>query len=194
MNPLLAQKRLLRAELRQRRNALPASERLAASKKIREGLLGLPELSSATWVFCFISSGDEVGTHRLIDALVERGKQVLVPWIPAGGDMVAVHFPGWDGLAPGQLGILTPVAPRPHEGRVDLCITPGLGFTIRGERIGYGRGYYDRWFASHETGCRLGIAFECQIVDRVPVNETDVVLDILLTEARLIVTGALGGG
>jgi len=182
MNTIREQKRLLRAELRLRRRALPISVRQAKSARIRERLLDLPEISSARTVFCFISSDEEVETHPLIDTLVASDKQVLVPWIPAGADMVAVHFPGWAGLAPGQLGILTPQSPVAFDGQVDVCITPGLGFTMQGERLGYGRGYYDRWFTSHATGWRIGIGFECQIVDHLPTSDTDIPLDRVLTE------------
>ncbi|MBI2994870.1 MAG: 5-formyltetrahydrofolate cyclo-ligase [Gammaproteobacteria bacterium] len=193
MNDIQELKRILRKELRERRVAIALAARRETSERIRDRLLQLPEVGSAGSVFCFISNSEEVDTHALIDSLVERGKRVLVPWIPAGGDMAAVRFTGWASLAPGQLGILTPVSPHPFDGHVDVCITPGLGFTLRGERLGYGRGYYDRWFSSHTSGPRVGIGFDFQIVDQLPTSDRDVRLDGLVTEARVIDTGGSPG-
>ena len=98
--------------------------------------------------------------------------------------MRAVPFTGWSDLAPGVLGIPTPVDSVAYPGYVDLVITPGLGFTPDGTRIGFGRGYYDRWFAVHAHGLRVGLAFECQLETSLPAETADVPVHILITEQR----------
>ena len=100
--------------------------------------------------------------------------------------MLAVPFDSWEALQPGQLGIPSPVATEPLATPVDVCITPGLGFSPTGGRLGYGRGYYDRWFASHPPLVKAALAYECQLLDNLPVDENDVPMDMIITEKRVI--------
>ena len=85
-----------------------------------------------------------------------------------------------------QLGILTPENDAEWQSPVDLCITPGLGFTPDGKRIGYGKGYYDKWFAAHPHTAKTALCYECQIVNDMPATDTDVRVDQIITERRVI--------
>jgi 5-formyltetrahydrofolate cyclo-ligase len=183
---LTQRKAALRVELKQIRDALAPAQRLDYSRTIRERLLQLPQMKAARSVFCFISHGSEVDTHALLDQLLRDGKTVTAPRITRDQGMIAVPFRDWDDLAPGQLGILTPGATQPYPGAIDLCITPGLAFTVSGKRLGYGRGYYDRWFAGHAVADRIAVGFECQVLDDLPVGANDVPVTMLVTENRLI--------
>ena len=100
--------------------------------------------------------------------------------------MIAAPFSGWDELIPGELGILTPAGEEPFKTDIDIVITPGLGFTRTGHRIGYGRGYYDKWFARNSVAHKIAVTFEAQIVDSLPVAETDIPVDIIVTEQGII--------
>ena len=179
-----------RRQLRARREKLDLQGRAAHSAAIQSQLFKLPQLTSAAVVFCFISNGSEVSTHAVIDRLQVMGKTVLVPKILPGEPMRAVPFRGWDTLAPGVLGIPAPVDTVAYPGAVDLVLTPGLGFTPTGTRLGYGRGYYDCWFATHEHGLRVGVAFECQLETTLPAEASDVPVHVLITEQRMIVMQA----
>lgn len=176
------EKQKLRQEILARRNEMPGDARSVASESIVRKILGAPELAAAGTVFCFISAGPEVHTHGLLDQLLQMGKTLVVPKILRGEPMRAVKFAGWEELAPGTLGILAPVDSMPFPGNVDLVITPGLAFTPVGQRLGYGRGYYDRWFATHEHGTRIGIAFQCQMEDTLPTDQLDVLVHQVVTE------------
>ncbi len=188
-DPTSEQKAIARRVLRERREKLDGQSRAAHNAAIQSRLLQLPQLASARVIFCFISCGPEVSTHAVIDRLLSMGKTVLVPKILPGQPMRAVPFRGWDSLAPGVLGIPAPIDTVAYPGGVDLVITPGLGFTPTGTRLGYGRGYYDRWFASHTHGLRVGIAFECQLETSLPSDSSDVPIHILITEQRNIMMG-----
>ena len=100
--------------------------------------------------------------------------------------MIAVPLKSWDDLEADKMGILTPRSSQVALGPFDVAITPGLGFTEKGGRLGYGRGYYDRWFSHYEVKTKIGVAFEVQIVDELPMEKTDVLLDMLVTEDRII--------
>lgn len=182
----LADKQTWRRTLLSRRASMTPIERTRAGDAIRQRLLAVPELVAAGTVFCFLSAGDEVDTHRVVDHLCQAGKQVLVPKIPRGAPMRAVPFVDWQDLVPGPLGIPAPSADEAFEGRVDVVITPGVGFTPTGSRLGYGKGYYDAWFATRPHDLRIAIAFDCQVVESLPVTATDVPVHRIVTETRLI--------
>lgn len=187
-DPISEQKALARQRLRVVRDEIGIAQHASHSSAIQRNLFQLEEISAAKTVFCFISIGKEVATHEVINQLQSMGKSILVPKILPGEPMRAVLFTGWENLEPGVLGIPAPVTSAAFTGYVDLVITPGLGFTPTGTRIGYGRGYYDRWFADHEHGLRVGVAFECQLQESIPAEMSDVVIHLLITERRVLTT------
>ncbi|HSR62598.1 MAG TPA: 5-formyltetrahydrofolate cyclo-ligase [Gammaproteobacteria bacterium] len=186
MTDLSKRKAASREELKKIRAAIPPEHREAGSTAIRERLLGLKEIRSARAIFLFISYGSEVDTHALLDHFLESGKDLAVPRIMGSSEMIATPFTGWDDLVKGQLGILTPRGDQSYPGQLDVAITPGLGFTRTGHRIGYGRGYYDKWFAKHPATRRVAIAYSEQILDEIPVDEKDVLMDRIVTEDEVI--------
>ncbi|MBI1733328.1 MAG: 5-formyltetrahydrofolate cyclo-ligase [Gammaproteobacteria bacterium] len=183
---LTAQKQALRPTLLQRREILSAADRTAWSKTIESRVLALPEVERSKNVFCFISHGPEVNTHGILNGLLSQGKTVLVPKILRGEPMRAVRFLHWAELAPGTLGIPAPANSAAFDGHIDVVIAPGLAFTPDGIRIGYGRGYYDRWFATHAHGLRVGIVFDAQVQSDLPADADDIRMHMLITEQRQI--------
>lgn len=179
-------KRELRRSVISRRDALPESKRAEASRLIRSRLLALPILQAAGSIFVFISYSTEVDTHPLIDTLLDAGRRVAVPKIIDRTTMLSVPISGWEALEPDRMGILTPSSDISFDGPFDVAITPGVAFTEAGERLGYGRGYYDRWFAGHDVDTKVAVAFEEQIVESVPTDDFDQKVDLIVTERRLI--------
>ncbi len=183
---LIAEKRALREKLKAARQQIAAPDRAAFSTRIVREVTQLPEVSRAEVCFVYLSYGTEVHTHALIDHFIEQGKTILVPSIRNKETMEAALFPGWDALTPGALGIPSPKPGAARELAVDLVITPGLGFTPKGDRIGFGAGYYDKWFSQHPVKCKAALAFEAQIVESMPTAATDIRVDIIVTERRVI--------
>jgi 5-formyltetrahydrofolate cyclo-ligase len=183
MEPLpLAAKPALRQSLKAARATLPAAMREQGSAAIMERLFALPEVATAQRFFVYISHGPEVDTHALLHRLLREGRECVVPRITAARRMEAVPFRSFADLGPGPLGILTPVGGMDYTGAVEVAVTPGLGFTTQGGRIGFGAGYYDRWFASHTVGLKVAVAFSVQVVAALPMEPTDIPMDVLLTE------------
>jgi len=178
----------LRRQLQAARAALSPALRRDFSERIRARVLAIPEVRHGATVFCFISHGTEADTHALLDALLRDGKTIVVPHVLPEHRMIAVRFGGWTDLRPGTLGIPTPTRAVEFSGDIDVCITPGIGFSVCGQRLGHGRGYYDQWFAGHAVRCKVAVAFECQLLAALPVNAHDVPVDAIATEQRLIRT------
>jgi 5-formyltetrahydrofolate cyclo-ligase len=183
---LLEQKKQLRSQLKQRRSALSKAHRTEMSKQIRQFLYEIDEFISAKSIFCYISYLSEVETQPLITSSLEQNLSLAVPKIMGKTEMRAVPLTDLSDLEPDKMGILTPKSNQAASVSFDIAITPGVGFTEKGGRLGYGRGYYDRWFAQNEVKTKIGLAFEVQLVDELPLEETDMPLDILITEKRII--------
>lgn len=183
---LAAGKAALRARLKADRDALSEADRQRFSAAICQRLMALQAMRSAARVFVFISSGSEVHTHGLVRQLLAEGREVAVPKILGRTEMIACRLRQWEGLRPAQLGILSPVAVEAVNGEFDVVVTPGLGFTEAGHRIGFGAGYYDRWFAAHRSQVKIALAFEAQVVPSVPTDANDIPVDAIVTEQRMI--------
>ena len=186
MNSIQTQKASLRKQLKQQRREIHGPLRQQKNLAIQQSLLSLADVQKAKSAFCFISYGTEVDTHGIIDHLLAERKRLAVPKIMDPGYMNAIRFQDWQELETGQLGILTPRANAAMAGPFDITITPGLGFTESGKRLGFGRGYYDKWFQANGAGVKVALAYESQILDDLPIDEYDVKVDMIITEERLI--------
>lgn len=186
MDTLVQAKRELRQNIIARRDALADAVRGEASRLIRARLLALPVVQAAESLFVFISYASEVDTHPLLDTLLETRRRLAVPKIVDKTTMLSVPLHSWEQLQPETLGILSPSTAEHDEGPFDVVITPGVAFTEHGDRLGYGRGYYDRWFASHTVSTKIALAFETQIVESLPTDASDQPVDLIVTEKRVI--------
>jgi 5-formyltetrahydrofolate cyclo-ligase len=174
------------------RNRLTVMERMAASSVIADLLAAHPAYKAAHTVMFYVSFGSEVATILPIKRALAEGKTVAVPLVrEREGVLVASKLldPAKD-LAPGAYGIFEPMAravrPLPPES-LDLVVVPGVAFDAHGHRIGYGRGYYDRFLAGiGRKAITVAFAYESQIHDHVPSQEHDCHVQVILTEERVI--------
>lgn len=152
-------------------------------KLIRKNLRELDIYKKAKSVFVFISYRSEVDTKGIIEDILADGKKLLVPLVK-GSEMIAVEVKGIDDLEPNKMGILEPKSGE-EVTDVDLTITPGLAFDKAGYRLGYGGGYYDKFFAKVDT-IRMGIGYYDQFVESLVHEDYDKPLEYLLTDRGLI--------
>lgn len=152
-------------------------------KLIRKNLRELDLYKKTKSVFVFISYRSEVDTKGIIEDILADGKKLLVPLVK-GSQMIAVEVKGIDDLEPNKMGILEPKSGE-EVTDVDLTITPGLAFDKAGYRLGYGGGYYDKFFAKVDT-IRMGIGYYDQVVESLVHEDYDKPLEYLLTDRGLI--------
>lgn len=186
-NTVSQQKAESRKALKTARANISEVERIDHANSITEQVLKLDEIRSAGTIFIYISYATEVHTHHLIKNLLAAGKILAVPKIVNSEYMQAESFSSWEDLVPRELGILTPANTEPYNEPFDVAIVPGLGFSLSGHRLGFGRGYYDKWFAKNEVKHRIALAYEAQLIDKIPCEDTDVPMDKIITEQRVIV-------
>jgi 5-formyltetrahydrofolate cyclo-ligase len=161
--------------------ACRASADPSLSERIAARVTALKAYESARTVLCYHSAGGEVDTLNLIERMRSDGKTVCLPAIIRKGVMEARRM---DCLVPGPYGIPCPEGPVVPPEAIDLILVPGLAFDKSCQRLGQGGGYYDRYL----PGCRglkIGLAFDCQVVEHLPLAEHDAQLDMLATESAL---------
>ena len=166
------EKKTLRARMKEVRAGLKSPEK---DKRIEENVLSA--FGEEESFFVYLSFGSEVSTKGLIRALLARGKKVCVPRIE-GGVMRSVPYA--EPLEAGAYGILQPKGGEETACRVAL--TPLLAVDGEGYRLGYGGGYYDRYFAAHPGVLRVGLAYAGQAVRELPRKRTDIPLHAAVTE------------
>lgn len=161
---------------------------------VAEALVELVLALEAESVLCFATFRDEIDTAPALRALRRAGRTTLVPVVVDLG-LLAVPVEDDTPLSPGARG--TPEPPAEHRARavepdsIDLVVVPGLAFAPSGVRLGYGGGYYDRFLPLVRPGTvRLGLGYAAQLVETLPGEAHDVLLDAVLTEEGLVVTDA----
>ncbi len=200
----MANKADLRLTCRRFRDALPLPERRAASDSIRRYILSLPEVVAADRVFIYASDGSEVQTYTLIEDLLAMGKTVALPRIIdlAEGQMDAVPITSLKHLAPSpeHFDLLEPSADAPNLEAVtghaapDIALLPALAVSpTTGHRLGYGRGFYDRYLTHHPPPRTLPLAlvYHAQLRDPLPAEPHDQPAPLIVTERGPIRVGTL---
>ncbi len=185
-------KKRLREAVLNKRNVLDKEEVQDKSCVIIDKLYSLPQFRSAGLIICYIDFKNEVNTTQFINTCLKSGKRVAVPLITEHDGIKTMHAceitNTTDDLHTGYYGILEPVNDRPVPAdSIDLAIVPGVAFDKSLNRLGFGKGYYDRFLPHLKKQClKIGIAFEIQIANFVPVSEYDIKMDMIITEERII--------
>ena len=129
----------------------------------------------------YYSLPDEVNTHRLLDELVEEGKTVLLPEVVDDETMVVRRYRSSADLREGAYHIMEPVGEMFTDyQQIDVVLVPGVAFDADGHRLGRGRGYYDRFLKTVGTVSKIGVCFDFQKVQEVPVGPDDVMVDLVV--------------
>jgi 5-formyltetrahydrofolate cyclo-ligase len=185
----------MKASLRKRileiRKNLSETEVREKSDQIKKQLYAITPFAEAQTILFYVSYDNEVSTHEIIKGCLSQGKKVVVPISQIQTQSLLLsELHHWEDLEPGSYNILEPKKHAVKEvdiERVDLIFVPGVAFDKTGRRIGHGKGYYDRLLRESSHALSIGLAFEFQIVDRVPTEEHDISVNIIVTEQRTIV-------
>ena len=191
MDPFTEKKRL-REQMRLLRNSIEAQE--TKSAQIIARLQQMPVYQSAQLIMSYLNIRSEVQTTRLVDQLLTKGSpSVLIPYI-TGDHLQLFRLNTWSQLQRKQFGILEPSEKALTEQKKEtiwpeLILVPGLAFDRQGGRLGYGAGYYDRLLnqrSQEKKPALIGLCYQAQLVEQVPQEKHDHLLDYLITETETI--------
>ncbi len=186
-------KRALRGAILAKRESLSSTLVRAWGERIQRLALALPVYRAAEAVALYSPLGNEVETSEIGRAALETGKRLYYPKV-AGGCSRVVRVRSKAELVPGRYGILEPAGslslPRRGEGGL-VVFVPGVAFDRNGNRLGRGTGWYDRLLGGMDLHVpKVALAYEIQLVDKVPVERGDLPVDAIVTEKRVIACGA----
>lgn len=168
-------KAALRTRMRMVRDMV--DDHLMRSVQLWAEVAELPEYRRAKSVMAFVGFSGEPDTDPLFARLGVEGKRLLLPRVEATGIVPADG--DWP-LVASKFGVQEPTGPAVDVGEIDFVIVPGLAFTVAGDRLGYGQGYYDR-FLPTVAAPNAGVCFADQLVDEMPVTAHDVRVDAVIS-------------
>ncbi len=184
--PPQEKKEQIRKEILGKRDSLRKEEILEHSEEIRKQLAVLDLYSKSKVVMFYASFGSEVHTHEMIAEALFL-KKVLLPKM-VGGEIVPSLILSMDNLLPSSHGILEPIEALPvKHSTIDAVIVPGIAFDPKGNRLGFGKGYYDRFLRRVPHAVKIGLAFDSQIVDCIPTEAHDIGMDVVVMPRRVVV-------
>jgi 5-formyltetrahydrofolate cyclo-ligase len=184
-------KNTLRKDFLKKRSLILPEKRKISEKKILENILSYDLFRNCRYILCYVSVRGECDTKNLINKAFSLGKKVAVPKCTADGIMQFYLIDSLNQLVDGKYNI--PEPPETlclldddffAENQDILCIVPALCFDKSGYRVGYGKGYYDRFLAKYENISSIGLCFEEFVVENVPRDCFDRHVDVLITEEK----------
>lgn len=177
-------KKDIRKRVLEMRNQMTIEEWDDKSHNIFQKVVTHPFFLHADTIYCYIDFRREVGTRRIIEHAWKLQKKVAVPKIH-GENMDFYYIRQYSDLRKGYFGIMEPDILQPAKDLAPLVIMPGAVYDKKRNRIGYGKGFYDKFLAKH-SGCRtMALGFELQVLDKIPTNHYDVCPQILITEENI---------
>ena len=181
-------KQQLRKQIRERIMCMSEEERERWSGQIAGRLYELNEWQHAHTIGITISVDEEVSTYEMIERAWQEGKRVAAPKCDRlSRTMTFREIRSWDDLEKVYMNLREPIPARTKEisaDEIELLIMPGIAFTEKGDRLGYGGGYYDR-FLPHYSGHTIALAYSAQLVPSIPMDEHDKRVQKIVTESQV---------
>lgn len=178
-------KKMTRNTIKEMRLALKKEEVMECSKACVSKVLQFPELLEAKTVCVYMPTGNEIDTTEIIRYCKENGKRLAAPRVN-GDTMEFYYFTDETDMEQGAYDIWEPTGTEAVEDEESLVIMPGVAFDLSCNRIGYGKGYYDRYLSAHPHMKKVALAYDFQIVGRIKREVHDVRPDVVVTESRVI--------
>jgi 5-formyltetrahydrofolate cyclo-ligase len=180
-------KTVLRKEMKQKRQMLDLAQRMRASQSIMNRLHELVPIHNARTIMGYAAIQNEVDMTPFLEAQQQLGKTILLPRVHAD-QLVAVEWQGWQKTELSSFGIREPLGEVYPLADIDVVLVPGLAFDGRGHRLGFGRGFYDRFLPNlRQDAFKCGICYEFQVVDSILPHAADIPMHWIVTEQSELV-------
>ncbi len=180
----MQEKKAIRKEYLALRNSLSKEELYENSKKITKAVVETLEYENTNTIYLYKAYKNEVLCDELFEKALEDGKRTAFPRV-FGEDMKFYYVDSLDDFEEGYFGILEPkISLEEVQITEGVIIVPGTVFDKEGYRIGYGKGFYDRFLAQNHQLYSIGIAHSIQMVDKIAIDEYDQKLNMIVTEKK----------
>lgn len=173
-----SEKAKIRRRIRNKKNVLSDMEKSQSAATVFEKIELLSEFMNAKSVLMYWSLPDELPTHNFIVKWSAK-KQMLLPMVK-GDEMLIKPFISTDELRKSDMGIWEPEVQRKYSRQIDLVIVPGIAFDKGKNRLGRGKGYYDRYF-NNKSITKIGVCYDFQLLEVIPTGPFDVSMDKIIT-------------
>ena len=177
------EKKRIRLEINLLKSEVSAEQKLEEAKAVFRNIESLPAFKNANTVLIYWSTKDELPTHEIVKKWCEE-KFVFLPSVKKK-KLVLKKFTTETKLVQRSLGIWEPDLNEVYTGKVDLAIVPGVAFDRNKNRLGRGKGYYDRFFRRNKT-IKIGVGFDFQLLDSIPARWWDKQMDKIITPSNSI--------
>ncbi|MEN6349810.1 MAG: 5-formyltetrahydrofolate cyclo-ligase [Syntrophomonas sp.] len=190
MIELVNRKNTWRSSVLAARKNLSPAQVADYSEKIARRLETLEPIKEARTVMGFFPINNEACLLTFLNNCLLDRRRVLLPRMEGDGNIIAVEFTGWEQTSTGKFGIREPLGTEFAVGDIDVVLVPGLVFDKHGYRLGYGKGYYDRFLARPGIKAfKCGICYEFQLVEDVFPHQNDIPVNRIITEESELVIG-----
>ena len=173
-------KKEIRAYIREKKRAMTERQIVSASARLGEQFRDCELYKNAKTIYGYLPYNQEVRTVPMLQRALDEGKRVAVPKC-YGDEMRFIYLDDLSQVESGYCGIPEPIADGPvADDPTALVLMPGLAFTERGERMGYGGGFYDKFLAAEPNHPTLALCYDFQMVDFIPTEAYDIPVDCVL--------------
>ena len=180
----MLEKKKTRDRIKKLRSDLIKEQVAKESELIYKQIIDSKILERAEVIMSYMSFQNEIDTEKINEYIISCGKKLLLPKMLDREIIKAIEYTG-KFIIDNSFGIKEPVG-EIYNGDIDLIIVPGVVFDIEGNRIGYGRGYYDRFLKLYPRARKISLAYEFQIIDNLEVEEHDEKIDEIVTKNNII--------
>lgn len=172
--------------MRRLRREMTEEEVSEKSEKIQRLLFGFDKYKNAQTVMTFISAFKEPSTDQIISDALRNGKRVVVPVSDTKTETIILSYLDNTGdLKKGAYGIYEPSIIKPANGAdIDFILIPGLAFDKRGNRLGFGKGYYDKLLCDSAAE-KTALCYDFQLLDKIPSDAHDILMSTIITEEKI---------
>lgn len=180
-------KKSLRKIMREKRRSMDKNQKNLLDKELRERLFDSEEYQNSKIIFVYVSLEEEINTIEVIKKAFADGKIVTVPKIMKNNEMKALKINSLDELTLGYCNILEPREDAQDLSNiVDLTIVPGLAFDNQNKRLGYGGGFYDKFFEKYKNSFKTALCYDYQFVETVYAEKYDVSVDMIISNIYIV--------
>lgn len=186
MDTFIQNKKILRNQILDQRKAWSLEKRANAANAMRQNLFALPALQQAQTVFCYVSTEFEIDTRAILQRLWQERKRVVIPYCLEKGVMCACEVEAFSDMQSGKFGILepNPDCPKVEPSEISFAIVPALACDYKGNRLGYGGGYYDRYLAGNHMIC-AALCYDAFLYPTLPNESWDYPVQYIVTESKV---------